>query len=104
MSRFDSQENVEAAELQARIFHQCSRQESCFTQNLKSVADSKNVTAVFCKLLYGAHNRRVASHSSCTKIIAEGKTAGENHQIAIAHFFFFVPDQIDVLMQNVSEN
>src|SRR3989441_623636 len=94
---FDPHIYMSTNEMQLTIANQSPRQQTCFAQNLKPIADAQNQIAFRRKFFHGVHDRRKAGQRSGTQIIAIGKAARNDHGIVTAQLSIAVPDEIDRL-------
>src|SRR3989442_4401051 len=94
---FDLHIYMSADEMQLTIANQSPRQQTCFAQNLKAIADAQNQIAFRGKSFHRVHDRRKAGQRSGTQVIAVRKTARNDHGIVTAQVSIAVPDKIDGL-------
>src|SRR5205807_9457814 len=94
---FDPHIYMSTDEMQLTIANQSPRQQTCFAQNLKAIANAQNQIAFRGEFFYGVHDRRKAGQRSGAQVIAVRKTARNDHGIVTAQVSIAVPDEIDRL-------
>src|SRR6188508_3116222 len=90
--------------MQSRVSHQSTRKQSTLAQDLKTVADPEDELPFRGEILHRVHHRRKSRQRTGPKIIAVGKSSGNDHRIVTAKIGFFVPDEIDRLTDVLRHN
>src|SRR5262245_5789146 len=73
---FDSEHYLLANKLKPGVSHQRTGQQTRFTENLESIADSQNQAALPSELENAAHDRRKTRHGAAAEIVAVRKSTG----------------------------
>src|SRR5437588_399047 len=73
--------NPFTAKLERFIANKHSREQSAFTENLKTVANADHRPAIFCKTDYILHDRRKSRDCTGAQIISVRKSAGKNDEV-----------------------
>jgi len=94
------QKDLFAMELQVTVANQGAGQEAGFAQNLESVADANDQTAVGGKLLDGLHHRAEPGDGPAAQVVAIAEPAGHDHGIDRSQRSVFVPDEMGGVTQN----
>src|SRR5437588_7096631 len=94
---FRTEVNPFTAKLERFIANKHSREQSAFTENLKTVANADDSSTVFCKTDDIFHDRRKSRDCTGAQIISVRKSAGKNDEInSFANTFFFMPDEFRI--------
>src|SRR5712675_185764 len=95
--------NMPANIPQPLIAHHRARQQPCFQQNLKSIANPQNNPAALRKLLHRLHHRRKPRNRPGPQIIAMREPARQNNSVASSQVFRLVPDKLHRLFQDITD-
>src|SRR5215472_3237205 len=99
----DADVNVAADEPEALVAHHGAGEQARFAQNLEAVADAEHQPAGGGKFLDGLHHRRKAGDGAGAQIVAVGESAGQNEGVAVREVLRLVPDELDGLLEDVSD-
>src|SRR5713226_1076859 len=83
----DADVHVAADEAQGTIAHHRAREQTRFAKNLEPVANTQNHAAALRKFLDRLHYRGKTRDGARAKIIAVGKSAGQDDGVAICEVF-----------------
>src|ERR1700752_1609257 len=83
--------------MQIAIANQRARQQSGFTKNLKTVADSEYEASAFGKLLHRIHHRRKPRERSGSQVVTVRKPTRNDHRVVRAQVGLPMPDKINRL-------
>src|SRR5262245_51953325 len=100
----DADVDVFTDELQIAITQQSARQKSGFAQNLESVTDAQNDTALAGKIPDGLHDRREARDRARPQVISVREAAGQNDRIVAVYLLFFMPDEVHGLADDFADH
>ena len=78
--------------LQSSIAHERAGKKSCFTQNLKTIADADDQTTRGSKLTDLIHDGRKLSDCSRAQVVAVSKAAGHNNGITVFQVMRIMPE------------
>ena len=92
-----------ADEAQAAVAHHGAGEQASFAENLEAVANAENETAAVGEFLDRLHHRREARDGAGAQIIAVGKSAGQDNDVAVREVLRLVPDECDGLLEDVSD-
>jgi hypothetical protein len=90
---FNAKMNLPANVFQARVAHQCAREQPGFGKNLEAVANAENQTAAGSEALNCLHDWRKAGNRPSPQVVAVGKPSRNQHCVDAAQIFRVVPQK-----------
>src|SRR6185436_9553099 len=101
---FNLHRYILANKMQRLVPEHGPRQQPCFEQNLKPVADAEHHPTLLRKFLHRSHHRREPRDRASPQIVTVGKPAGQDNRIQAREQRLLVPDHLHILAQHILED
>lgn len=91
--RLDAHQVVLADEMKVAVAHERSREQAGLAEDLKSIANPNHLPAAGGEFAHRLHDWRKLRNRPAPEVIAVGKSARDDHDIAVGQRGIFVPDR-----------
>jgi hypothetical protein len=101
---FDADVDLLANVLEACIAHERAGEQSGFSEDLKTIADTEDKAAALSKAFDGLHDGRKARDGASAEVVAIGKAARNENGIDALQIFRVMPEKADGLVGDFSDD
>jgi hypothetical protein len=101
---FHTQVNVFADKLEIAVPDESAREKPGFGENLKTIANPEDETALRGEIVHGGHHRTAFGYGTTAEIVTIAETSGDYHGVRFTETGIFVPDVGDTAPENIPDH